>query len=157
MMLWFQVGILVATFLPIPDRAMVGLLALGIVTITFAVVFGVFAHARTLCEPCISDMPLNGPQKAEDWERYLAAFHWLFRSSTRRSIVILVLWLGFNQLTARLLSDEVSTVLVSVPTISVFVMIMRHSRVQPWCKRCGWDEGGGNFVETPSPDPAVSR
>lgn len=157
MMLWFQVGILIATFLPISDRVMSVFLMLGIVIIAFAFIFGTSVHARSLCEPCISEMPLNGPQKAEDWERYLAAFHWLFRSGTLRYIFVLAAWLAFNQVTSRLLPDKPSTVLVGIPAIAMFVLIMRHTRVMPWCKRCGWDEGGGKEITAPSPDPAVSR
>lgn len=156
MFLGLQVLLLVLTFMPfVPAQVQAYMVAAGIGVVGFAFCFGTLAHERSLCEPCINEMPPNGPQKAEDWDRYLAAFHWLFRASTRRFLIILVLWVTFNLTSSHLFPDRVSAVLTFIPVATVLVLQMRHNRVVPWCKRCGWEDGGEHeFV--PDPDPAVS-
>lgn len=151
---WFNIVALVTQFAPVPDRAKSIVLAAGILTIGFAFIFGSLAHQKTLCEPCIAEMPLNGPALAEKWDRYLATFHWLFASGMKRWAAVMVVWLGFNLITGRLLSDNASTVVTFIPATASIMIIMRHNRVYPWCKRCGWDEGNGGFIEMPDPDPS---
>jgi hypothetical protein len=155
LLLGFEFGLVVLCFLPVP--AMVGavLVMVGIAVVGFAFVFGLWLHQGSLCEPCIAEMPLNGPQKAEDWDRYLAAYHWVSGSGNRRSLTLYIVWLGVVFVANLWLPVRVSVPLTLVPMMALNVLDMRHSRIRPWCKRCGWDEGGEHeFV--PTPDPAAS-
>lgn len=155
----FQCVLLVLSLLPmIPAEIQIVFVMAGIAVVGFGFCFGMMVHENSLCEPCIAEMPLNGSQKAEDWDRYLAAFHWLFRVSSRRFLIIWVSWLFFVTVSNHTLPDQISGVLNFIPATGMLVLLMRHSRVEPWCKRCKWGRGGKEeWVPSPTPDPAASK
>lgn len=121
---------------------------------------GIEHQIGRLCEDCIREVPLNGSLQAQKWEWHLATVHFGYGSGSKRrsvlrlvglGIVFLGLYYGLKPLVGR---DGPSAVLDLVIVWWMWSNL-RHDRVQPWCKRCGWDDGGGGRIEMPTPDPGT--
>lgn len=127
----------------------------------FGMMLGIEHNFGQLCEDCMSEMPLNGSLQAEKWDRHLATVHF-FTGSTggrRRMILRLVLisavLLGLYYGAQPLIGEDIPNIVLSLLCAWWLWSQVRHDRVQPWCKRCGWDDGGGGRIEMPTPDPGT--
>lgn len=115
------------------------------------------SHARgPLCELCITDMPLNGPEMAEQWSRQRRLYHWV-NESNKRFLLVGAVFMTISLVFIVALSVPGSALLVNLPLSYWLYANIRHDQVQPWCKLCGWDEGGGYEEWVPDPDPSASR
>jgi hypothetical protein len=130
----------------------------------FLAMFLTFEHITgRLCEHCITEMPLNGALQAQKWERHLATVHFFVgtsegrRKSLLRLAVIAAVALGAYYALEALIGGYLPDIVFNLVTAWWLWSQLRHDRVQPWCKRCGWDDGGGGRIMMPDPDPAVSR
>jgi hypothetical protein len=111
-------------------------------------------HERQLCERCMAAMPLDGPERADRYDRTLRTVHKVW-SHTKRTLLIM---LGMALLTffgGRLLdmSQYERTVafglLVCVPIALFLLAVDRHDKLRPWCPYCRWGW-------KPKPSPANS-
>jgi hypothetical protein len=150
-------GLAVAdVFLDVPDR--ITGIALAAWTLTLVVVAGsMFVHGRRLCEPCIARMPLDGQEKAARWERHLATFHFLI-DQPWRLVVAAAVWIGAGYVLDPLIGGPGANVVLYSLVIWWVWSTLRHEKVEPWCKRCGWGEDGDEeWVPESTPDPSASR
>lgn len=110
-----------------------------------------------LCPRCAAATPLNGPEAAERHQRMLYATHWLLDNRrkgmtwlrTGYSVVMVV------ALYALLLARAPWWALL-LPGVAIYALWaaeawlrLRHRPLQPWCKLCGWGDGGGDEEVVP--------
>jgi hypothetical protein len=120
----------------------------------------VIGHYQILCERCMANMPLDGPQRAERRKIFLRLSH-----SMKLLVAIAIIFLivnVFDWAIRPLISDKptrrlVEDLAVYLPTMLLMVSIQVHGRLQPWCPWCRGDGGDGEVERAPEPDPGRSN
>lgn len=118
-------------------------------------VIGNVVHSRRLCEACIAQMPLDGSELAQRWDRQLRTVHLCMDQPLGFVAGMLAVIVGLT-LASAWITTTGSHLILCVLLAWFWWSLIRHERVQPWCKRCGWDDGG-EWSEVSDPDPAVHR
>jgi hypothetical protein len=105
-------------------------------------------HDRSLCENCVSSMPLNPSAAAE---RYKSRF-WLAHNGAqpRYAIPYLVVLISSNFATGSV--GLLFWTLMQSSMIFLILSYSTHRRLQPWCPWCSEDGGGEDDVPV-GPDP----
>jgi hypothetical protein len=112
------------------------------------------SHSRSLCELCMSSVPLNPSESAARYHRRLAVVH----LSSRR-------WLVGGYLVALIgslyLPGTVGLwIWAAVQSTMAYLLVSTksHRLLQPWCPQCRGDGGGGTHdADTPDPIPQGSN
>jgi hypothetical protein len=106
------------------------------------------SHSRSLCELCMSSIPLNPSASAARYRRRLAVVH----LGSRRPLVggYLVVLIGSIYLPGTVGVWIWGTVQLSM--IYLLVSTKSHRLLQPWCPQCRGDGGGGKH-DANAPDP----
>jgi hypothetical protein len=152
-----QIGIMTLAVLDIFTEANPWVVVIVGFGVFFAGVIGIITwlihRRRLLCEECIEQMPLDGAEKAAQWDRHLATVHVL---DHWWGLLLVLAYLGSGYILEPLIGRPGSDIFSSGIAVWYLWSIIRHAKVVPWCKRCGWDEGGGEEW-VPEPDPSLYR
>jgi hypothetical protein len=127
--------------------------------VILAGVIGALWHASgSLCEVCISNMPLNAAERAAKRRPALRLAHALFDDRRKRLVTVV----GIITLTAASfftdtasLADRLRVGVILSWQLTIEASGVMHRKYQPWCPYC--DDEGGGWDEEPasSPDPAI--
>lgn len=140
----------------IPPTPRIIITAAGIAT-SLGVARGTIAHNKNLCEPCLADMPLDGPAMAEKKARELRIFHSLY-DDRRMSVVLAlpsVLGLGVWKIKSRKLSSAAYLAL-AMPDIYLAHIRRTHFKLEPWCPQCHPHDKDDDREDVPDPVGGVS-
>lgn len=109
-----------------------------------------FIHGRRLCEPCIAEGPLDGPERGERGKGRLRAYH--------TGIPVLLLVLVGLLVWQLMVSDETMSNALGTASVlgcaALFWTTAWHGRLVPWCPVCNPRGDDGGWDRTPAPEPA---
>jgi hypothetical protein len=113
-------------------------------------------HDRSLCERCVTSMPLNPSKLASHYKWRF----WMSHTGAERRFLIpyMVVLLGSNFFTQTTVG-LIGWAIVQASMIFLVLSYSTHRRFQPWCPWCS--EGGGgseqDVVDPVTPNPVGQR
>lgn len=115
-------------------------------------------HSRHLCERCAAETPLDPQRSIDRWRPALFGFH---RGVLQGALVAVLAWAAVTTVVFHgphwpywaCVADACLQAAIAVTLFGSY----KHSRLQPWCPYCHWDDGGDAEVSPDVPAPAVSR
>ncbi|HJQ42515.1 MAG TPA: hypothetical protein VJ831_05490 [Jatrophihabitantaceae bacterium] len=113
-------------------------------------------HDRTLCERCVTAMPLNPSKLAENYRWRF----WMSHTGAEKRVIIpyMIVLIGSNFITGTT-PGLIAWAIIQASMIFLVLSYSTHRRFQPWCPWCS-DGGGGSEqdeVDPVTPDPAGKR
>jgi hypothetical protein len=149
-------GLLIVTIcvvIALGFRPVFGVLGLALSFAIVSVVLGSWLtlrrHDRSLCERCLSAMPLNPSEQAKRQRRRF----WMSHTGADKRFMVpyIVVLIGSNFFPGMI--GRVTWAVIQTSMIYLILSYNTHRRLQPWCPWCS-EDGGGLDVEEPSlPDP----
>lgn len=103
-------------------------------------------HDHSLCEQCMTAMPMSPSRDAERYSRRLKLVHTL--SNRRRATVYLA-----GVLVLPIVGGHIAAAAVVVSVGYVIMAQRTHRRLQPWCVQCA---NGGLDLAVQSPTPQLT-
>lgn len=145
---------------PLPPGSLASVVApSGLVAVVLLSWVSMRRHDRSLCEFCVTAMPINPTEAADRYRRRLALAH--LGADRRIVAAYLVLLVGSYVLLlggspVLRLCGPYAWSAVQATMIYLVVSHTTHRRLQPWCPQCQGGGGGDHAVDQ-DPKPSGSR
>jgi hypothetical protein len=119
------------------------------------IVYLLVRHKRTLCERCVTDMPLDGDARAARPLTRVALHMAHLARDKRIGLGVVVVVIGAT-VTYYLKLHLLNVLLLEVVLLAVLALwrsLTVHQRLQPWCPWCRGPGGDSNAINEPGGPP----